>query len=154
MCFDDLKALVHQGGRIDGHLFPHLPARVPQGLLGGHIFESLDRIVEKGPSGGCQDDAVNVFSMVADHGLENGAVLAVDGKDVYPHTPRFLHHDFTAHDQGLFIRQSNVFFGLDRGKCGDQTDGPDKCRNDHIGLVQGGDLDQSLDTMNNFWRSG
>ncbi len=64
--------------------------------------------------------------MVADHGLENGAVLAVDGKNVYAHPPCFLHHDFAAHDQGLFVGQSDVFFGLDRGECGDQADGTDE----------------------------
>src|SRR5207247_5473804 len=61
MCLDHLEALVHQRGRVDGHLGAHRPAGMVQGLLYGHLVEvQVGMRPERAAAGG--DDQASYVS--------------------------------------------------------------------------------------------
>src|SRR5207248_2232268 len=54
---DDLETLVHESGRVDGVLRPHVPGRVGQRLLDGDVGQVLDSPAAERPPAGGEHDA-------------------------------------------------------------------------------------------------
>src|SRR3990172_9903657 len=134
----DLEALVHKGGRIDGYLPAHGPPRVPKGLPGGDAFQPVCGEVEEGPSRGGQNYALYVLAPVAREGLEDGAVLAVHGKEPRPAPSRLFHYEGPGHDEGFLVGQGDVLAGPYGLKGGHKPGGAGYGRDDGVGLLDGG----------------
>ena len=76
---DDLQALVHERGRVDGDLGAHRPGGVGQGVRRGRGGHGLRRPVAERPAGGGQDEPRDAAQVLADEALPDGRVLRVDG---------------------------------------------------------------------------
>src|SRR5579862_7671852 len=76
---DNLKALIHQGGRVDGDSPSHSPDRMLQGLLGSNRFELLQRSFKERSAGSSQDNSLDFFRLAGAKALVDSAVLAVNG---------------------------------------------------------------------------
>ncbi len=81
--FDDLEALVHHGGGVDGDALSHDPGWVLEGLGWGDGFELLERSVAEGATGGGEPDLFYFCGCASAHGLVDGVVLGVDGEKSY-----------------------------------------------------------------------
>ena len=79
--FHHLESLVDQSGGIDGDLLPHSPGGVFEGVFRAYVPEALCRPAPERTAGGCEPDFVYAVSRLAVQGLEDGAVLAVNGED-------------------------------------------------------------------------
>src|SRR5208337_2625825 len=78
----DLQSFVHQGGRIDGDLFSHRPARVVQGFFYGDLMKPGKGRVPERPSRCREDKAMDILLLVAEQRLEDGAVFTVHGQNL------------------------------------------------------------------------
>ena len=111
MCLDHLQPLVHEGGRVDGDLGAHRPARVVERLVHGDLVEveigvGPERAARRG-----DDQTPDVLGALAPKALPDGAVLRVDGAQAA--FTGCLHHQRTGHDQHLFGRQRDLLAGLE-----------------------------------------
>src|SRR5690606_24405662 len=80
MGLDDLQALVHQGGGVDGDFAPHAPGGVSHRLFDGDCCQFSRGGVAEGAAGGGQGDPFDLGLLVSNgEALPDGAVLAVDG---------------------------------------------------------------------------
>ena len=59
--------------------FPHLPVRMVEGFLHRHLLESGEREIEERSSRCGEDEAMDILLLVAEQGLEDGAVFTVHG---------------------------------------------------------------------------
>ncbi|RIH86312.1 hypothetical protein Mterra_01457 [Calidithermus terrae] len=80
---EHLEALVEQRRGVDGHLGPHLPARVAQGHLGGDVAQ-VGGLVQEGAAGGGEDELGHAGKGLAGQALEEGGVLGVHREDFRP----------------------------------------------------------------------
>jgi len=112
--FDDLEALVHERGRVDGDLRAHRPARVVQRLLDRDPIEVQVGVGPERPARRRDDEAAHVLALLAPQALPDGAVLGIHGPD-----PMFAggsHDQVSGHDQHLFGRQRNDLARFQRGQ--------------------------------------
>ena len=70
--FNHLKALVHEGGRVDGNLCAHFPIGVAKGLSGCYFLHLLLGERAEGASRGGEQDFLNLIIALARNGLKNG----------------------------------------------------------------------------------
>ena len=73
----DLKALVHEGGGVDGDLGAHVPRGVRERVCGGDGLELSARLAVEGAAGAGEPNAVDLARPLADEALEDGRVLGV-----------------------------------------------------------------------------
>ena len=78
VCFDDLQALVREGGRVDRDLGAHRPRRMAQCLLRRHARERLRRGVEERAARGGEHQAGDRGAGLPDQALPDRRVLGVD----------------------------------------------------------------------------
>src|SRR5580704_1031147 len=81
--YDDLEALVHHGGGVDGDALAHDPGGMLEGLLGGDVIEGGEGCVAEGATGGGEPDLFYFLGSASAHALVNGVVLGVDGEEGY-----------------------------------------------------------------------
>ena len=122
--FDDLQALVHQGGGVDRNLRAHVPVGVFEGHFGGDGSEVLPRFAEKGAAGGRQQYFIQVAVPVSFEALENRRMFRVDREDSDPLFGRPGHHQLAARHQRLFVGEGEGDAGVDGGKGRPQADHP------------------------------
>src|SRR4030042_4118503 len=84
ICLYHLKPLVHKSCRVYSNLFPHLPVRVPEGILWLHIIQFADILTGKGPSRGRKDYPSNLRVPVSFNTLEHCTMFAINRKDSHP----------------------------------------------------------------------
>ena len=121
MSLDDLQGLVHQRRRVDRDLRPHVPGRMIEGLVDGHLGQRLQRNIPQRASGGRQHDLLNLVVMSGRHGLKNRRVLAIDRQHVNAGGTGAVHHEFARHDQRLFVGERQRFFRVDGRQCRRQS---------------------------------
>ena len=100
---NDLKALVHHGGGVDGDALTHDPGGVLEGLLGGDVGEVGEGGVAEGAAGGGEPDLLDLGGFAAAHGLMDGVVLGVDGEDLCVVLAGGGHDEVAGGDEALFI---------------------------------------------------
>ena len=111
---DDLQALIHQGGAVDGDFGTHGPVGVLQGILGPHGLQLLIGFAEEGPAAAGEDEAAKLrFALAAPEALEDGGMLAVHGDDLRAAAVRLVHHQLAGAHQRLLVGQGDGFMGLD-----------------------------------------
>ena len=121
MRLDNLQTLVHERGRIDGDLRPHVPCGMRQRLLHRDICKFFARFAAERATGRRNPQATYLCGVFAQQALVDGAMLGVDGKQRLVRTQG--HQQVTAHDQRLLVRQCQLTAGLQRGIAGAQTGG-------------------------------
>ena len=69
-----------------------------EGFLHRHLVESREGNIEERTSRGGKDKPLNVLLLMAEQGLENGAVLTVHGEDLGIVLFRLFDHNLSSHD--------------------------------------------------------
>ena len=82
MCLKNFEALVHEGGRIDRDLGPHIPRGVRKGVTSAFAGQLLAGKTIKRATGACEPNAVNGIAPLALQTLENRAVFGIDGDEL------------------------------------------------------------------------
>ena len=70
-CLDDLEALVHHAGRVDGDLSAHLPVGMLERLCGGDMLHLLEREVAERSAAGCEQEFLDGVGVLAHKRLED-----------------------------------------------------------------------------------
>ena len=78
MSLNELKALIHERGTVDGNLGTHLPGWMRQGVVGRNVFELLTRISEERTTRAGEPNSLDISGVLANKTLENGAVLRIN----------------------------------------------------------------------------
>ena len=144
---DDFEPLVHERGRVDRDLAAHLPSRMPERLLNGHVAQ-FDRgpVEERTPRTG-EHDPANIFAPVTLKRLEDRVVLAVDREDPRAGLGGGTRDQLACNDEHLLVRERNVTAHPKRLQSGAKTKRPDEPRDQQIGIGNRGRLDQTLDAV-------
>ena len=144
---DELQALIHQGGAVDGDLGPHVPVGVLESVLRAHFFQLLIAFAIEGATAAGEPQAADLAAVPAAlEALENGAVLGVYGHDLRPAAAGGLHHQLPGADQGLLVGQGDAPAQGDGGQGGLQANGPHQTGDHGVGLRRGGGPAQALPT--------
>ena len=106
--FDELKSLVDHGRGINGHLMPHVPGRMPEGVLQGHLLELLSRVAAERAAGSGQQYFPDPVLLVASETLKDGRVLRVDRQYLDALARGERHDDVPRTDQRLLVCERNV----------------------------------------------
>ena len=78
MSLNELKALIHERGAIDGNLGAHLPGWMCQGVVGRNVFELLARISEERTTRAGKPNPLDISGVLANKALEDGTVLRIN----------------------------------------------------------------------------
>ena len=120
MRFDDLQALVHKRGGIDGDLRAHVPRGMVQRLSRGDAIKIGALPAAEGAAGGRYPQAGDLSLGFAQQALVNCAVLGIDGHEgagranrgsrtrratLRIHLRRQRHDQIAAHHQAFLVRQ-------------------------------------------------
>ena len=106
---NDLKSLVHQGGRVNGDALAHLPRGMVQRLLDRDVGKiRLWRVKERSAGSG-QPDALDFFHPAATQALVDGIVLAVDGQQRLALAAGLGGDQFSGGDQAFLVGQADCF---------------------------------------------
>ena len=151
---DQLKALVHQGGRIDGNFCTHIPVGVLEGVrlrLGAQL---LGAHTEERPAGGGQQDLFQRFGAVLIlQALEDGAVLTVHRQQVNTVFLDGIGHQMAAGDKALLVGQRQIMAALDSRQRGIQTRNADNSVQHRACAVHGGQLTQAVRPLQQLGRA-
>ena len=139
MRLDDLEALVHQRGRVDGDLGAHVPRRVGQRLLDARLGELLSRPSAERPSARRHDHPLQVLSALASQALRQGRMFGVDGNQAIRLALDQVHDELTAHHERLLVGQGEHLPGLQGGQRGTEAHGADHGVQHHVGLRLAGE---------------
>jgi chitodextrinase len=123
--FDHLKALVHQGGRIDRDALTHLPIWMRQGLLGSHGSEIGDGSLAEGAARRRENQALHFAMFAGAKALMDGVVLAIHRQQRHVVSLDACHHYFACGYQNFLIGKGNVFAALYGFVGGGKTDHAD-----------------------------
>ena len=130
--FNHLESFVHERGRIDGNLGPHLPVGMAQGVGrcdGGKAFalpcaEGATRSGEK--------DFLHAILEVAHEALQDGGVLTVYGQEGNLFFSDGVHDVFARHYECFLVGQGDGLAGLNGADGGTQSRKADHGCQDHI----------------------
>mmetsp|Transcript_17510 Transcript_17510/g.41430 ORF Transcript_17510/g.41430 Transcript_17510/m.41430 type:complete len:314 (-) Transcript_17510:82-1023(-) len=154
MRLDDLQALVHHGGTVEGDLGTHIPVGMGGGLgldgpgiLLAHLEQLVLAQVAEGAAAGREDDAAQSPLRHALQALEDGRVLGVGGEHVDPVLLDEGEDDGAAADEGLLVGEGDVLPELDGRDGGLEARRADDAGNDRVGRVDGGDGVDALGTV-------
>ena len=135
--FDHLQGLVHHGRRINRDLAAHHPIGMGAGLVGRDQVQGVHGTLTERPTGGRQDDLLDAAGpggRVFRQRLENGGVLAVDGKQLCTTLAHRVQEHRAAHHQGFLVGQQQALARAGRCHAGGQAGGPDDGCHHHIDL--------------------
>ena len=148
--FDDLEALVHHGGGVDGDALAHDPGGVLEGLGGGDVVEVGERGVAEGAAGGGEPYLLDFGGFAAAHALVDGVVLGVDGEEGDVVLAGGVEDEFAGGDEAFLVGEADGLAGADGGvggfEAGDADDGGD----DEVDFGQGGDADGAGGAVDDF----
>ena len=111
----DLEALVHHRRRVYRHLRAHLPARMVQGLGDSHRGKVV-RLVEERSAGSRENQAVHKTLTATGEALEDCAMLAVHGKELYATPLRLVRDELAGHYHDLLRRERDIHALLNRSE--------------------------------------
>ncbi len=112
---DDLEALVHHGGGVDGDALAHDPGGVFEGLLWGDVLEVGEGGVAEGATGGGEPDLLDLGWGTAAHALVDGVVLGVDGEEDYIVLARRGDDELAGGYEALLVGEADGLAGFDGG---------------------------------------
>src|SRR5580704_3596709 len=141
-CLDDLETFIHQGGRVDGDPFPHLPGGVVQRLLYGNRKEFGFWCLQERSAGGGEPDPLNLIHAAPTEALVDGVMFAVDRKERFPGLARSRCDQFAGGNQTLLIGEADGLAGFDCFVGSLEAGHPDDSANHEIDVRMGGDLDR------------
>ena len=127
-----LEAFIHQRCRVDSDFIAHAPSGMFQGVGSGDVLQLPGGEVAKGPARAREQDLLDARIGIAHKALEDGAVLAVDGKDGHVVLPGEVADELAGDNQGFFIGQAYLFPGLDGVDGGQQARKSYHCGQHHI----------------------
>ena len=154
-CLDQLKALVHQGGAVDGDLRAHVPVGVPEGVGLGLAPQLLGLHPEEGAAGGRQQDLRQALgALPVLQALEDGRVLAVHRQQLDAVLRHRLRHEMSAGDEALFVSEGEVMAALDGGKAGAEARDAHHAVQHHVRAIHGGEGLQPLGAGQELGRIG
>ena len=137
---DEFESLVHQRGGVDRDLVAHAPVRVIERLLDGDLFQIGFCLAEERPSGGGEDDLLDLAALVALQALEDRRMLAVDRVDRERTLGCGLHDERTARDERFLVCERDRLIRFDRGQRRQQTDHADDGIEQKLGALMLRDL--------------
>mmetsp|Transcript_61903 Transcript_61903/g.159687 ORF Transcript_61903/g.159687 Transcript_61903/m.159687 type:complete len:208 (+) Transcript_61903:654-1277(+) len=154
MSLNDLQALVHHRGRVDGDLGAHVPVRVRGGTLsqhfrvhGLHLFEAR---VAEGAAAAREDDFLHAALGHALQALENGRVLGVHRQ----HADAVLLEEGSNHgaasNEGLLVCQGNVLASLHGLDGRDEAGATDDAGDDSLAALIGRHGDLAIDATHDL----
>ena len=125
-----LKTLVHHRSRVDGYLGSHVPRGVLEGVGSLHVCHLLQRELAEGTSRSREQDFLYLVVTLTHQALEDGRVLAVNGKDVYVILCGKAAYQFASHYERLLVGKTDGLAGAD-GMDGRRKTGISHHRREH-----------------------
>ena len=113
MRLDQLEALVHERGRVDGDLRAHAPGRVRERLDGAHVGEVGAAPAAERPARGGEHERVHGVRRPPVEELKRGRVLGVDREQAPSPAPPGGHREVAAGDEALLVREREVDAALE-----------------------------------------
>lgn len=111
--FSHLKSLVHEGSGVDGYLGAHIPGRMLEGIGCRHLLQLLvGEIAERSARTG-KEYLVDLVLILAHQALEDSAMFAIHREDRRMILLSQLADEFTCHNEGFLIGQTDFLAGLD-----------------------------------------
>ena len=120
---DQLQALVHERGAVDRDLAAHLPGRVGQRLLAGHLAQLRGGHAPEGAAAGGEHQPVDRAHALRGDQLMERRMLRVHGDQVGARGLGQRGHQLAAHHEALLVGQSQVQALAQRGDRRPQTGG-------------------------------
>ena len=111
---DQLEALVGERRRVDRDLRAHVPGRVRECVIWGHIGQFLARPTPKWAAGCGENKGVNGLRIAALEALVGGGVFAVDREQPPSPTPPGGRRQFASRHEALLVREGEVDPSLER----------------------------------------
>ncbi len=108
---DGLESFVHKRRRVDGDLGTHRPRRMSQRFLHRHGLEFSARPASEGSARCGQPYPRHLGTLLAEHALEDGRVLAVHRNEVVAGNE--LRHQLAADHERLLVRQRETLAGAE-----------------------------------------
>ena len=147
---DDLEALVHHGGGVDGDALAHDPGGVLEGLGGGDVVEVGEGRVAKGAAGGGEPDLRTSAGVPPRMALVDGVVFGVDGEEGDVVLARGGDDELAGGYEALLVGEADGLAGADGGvggfESGDADDGGDY----EVDFGEGGDVDGAGGAVEDF----
>ena len=142
---DQLQTLVHQGGRVNGDLCPHVPVGVLEGVSFGLAAQLLGLHPEEGTAGSREQDLGQAGgALLILQALENGRVLTVHRQQLYTMLCHGLCDQMAAGDKALLVGKRQIMAAFNGAQAGTQTRNAHHAVQHHIGAVQCGQLLEPL----------
>ena len=148
--FDDLEALVHHGGGVDGDALAHDPGGVLEGLRRGDVVEVGERRVAEGATGGGEPDLLDFGGGAAAHALVDGVVLGVDGEEGDVVLAGGGDDELAGGYEALLVGEADGLAGADGGVGGFEAGYADDGGDDEVDFGQGGDADGAGGAVDDF----
>ena len=117
LSFDNLKALIHHRGRVDGYLCSHIPCRMLEGIgssYGLHLFKG--ELTER-TTRSREKDFLYLILMVAHETLEDSRMFRIDREDWRVILLCKSHDEFTSHNEGFLVGKANLLTSLNSMDC-------------------------------------
>ena len=134
MSLNELKALIHERGAIDGNLGTHLPGWMRQGVVGRNVFKLLARISEERTTRTGEPDPLDVGGVLANKALEDGTVLGVNRNELARLNQR--HQKVSANNNGLFVGVCQHLASLHSGQTSVNAGLSHHCVDHAVDLIQ------------------
>ena len=147
---DDLEALVHHRGGVDGDALAHHPGGVLQRLRRRDVLELAERCRAEGAARGGQPYLLHLAWPSAAQALVDRVVLGVDGQQGDVALARGGEDELAGGDQTFLIGEADSRAGADGGIGGFEAGDTDDRRDDEVGLGQSGDVDSARRAEDDF----
>ena len=141
---DDLEALVHQRGRIDGDLAAHLPRRMTQRLLGRHPLERRGGEVAKRSARRGENQPPDLARAAVRADTDAWRCARCRPEESPRRAARGLRHQRAGHDQHFLVGERDRLAGVDRGEHGFEAGGPGRRADDDVDVGMRGNGDQAF----------
>ena len=137
---NNLKALIHKGGGVNGNLLTHLPGGVSQGIGQGYALKvGLSPSIEW--TARCSENkSLNLRLLTRTKGLEDCGMLAVHGNDLHAAFLCKSHNKLTCDNKRLLVCKGKSLARLNGGKGGRKACLTENGVNDRIGRALGNSL--------------
>ena len=148
--FDDLEALVHHGGGVDGDALAHDPGGMFERLCGVMWSKSASGVLRKGPPEAVSQICLTSAGVPPRMALVDGVVLGVDGEQGYVVFLRGGDDEFAGGDEALLVGEADGFAGADGGVGGFESGDADDGGDDEVDFGKRGDVDGSGGAVDDF----
>src|SRR5439155_14103257 len=143
---DDLVALVHARGRVDGDRGSHLPGRVVKRVLRRDTGKRLERyIAERAPRRG-ERHAADLREILTDEALPESVVLAVDRAKSLPRPAGQTADEMARGDEDFLVREGDALAIFERGDGRAQRGDPGRRDEDEVRVGIGCQRDEGVRT--------